>query len=187
MDKLPLPFPPNEEKLGISWLYTCVPQVYSVSTEGYAQGFSVSTVAYILSSQGAKHLINFVEVIKQKYGSNNYSSWDSQIDAWLKSKKLNNYIPFRCYGEHGGKPNLEHKNNGLSLKHRADILYRRLAFMPDYAINAKCPFFVLIRERVYGRTKGIARLLLGKFIRLPVLKKSSVPWHIIRLSFSKYL
>lgn len=187
MNKLPLPFPTTEKKLGINWLYTCAPQVYSVSSDMYAQGFSTSMVAYIISPQGAKYLLDLAEEIKNEYGAENYSSWDGEVDNYLRNQGLKNYIPFRCYGEHGGKPNLEHKNNGLSLKHRADRLYGKLAFMPDYTSNMKYPFLTLIQERFYGRSKGTARLFLGRFARLPVLKKSSVPFRIMWFCVSKYV
>ncbi|MCL2923238.1 MAG: LPS biosynthesis glycosyltransferase, partial [Trichodesmium sp. MAG_R04] len=45
---LPLPFDLENHNVGIGWLYTCAPQIYSVSDENYAQGFSTSAVAYII-------------------------------------------------------------------------------------------------------------------------------------------
>ncbi|ERT03851.1 hypothetical protein M595_6208, partial [Lyngbya aestuarii BL J] len=108
MGKLPLPFNPIQENVGISWLYTCAPQIYSVSPEGYAEGFSTAMVAYIVTPAAAKCLLELEAEIRENPGPKAYSSWDSTIDKFWRQRKLENYVPFRNYGEHGGKPNLEH-------------------------------------------------------------------------------
>ena len=74
------------------------------------------------------------------------------------------YIPFRHYGEHGGLANPEHRQLGrLSREgtHRADILAKRLRFMPDYAEGSYVKFF---NERCKNRILGWARLLSGRWI-----------------------
>ena len=133
LGQLPLPFNKEQKNVGIAWLYMCASQLYSVSPEGYAEGFSTSAVAYIVTPEAAKHLIELEEKVRTEIGTNCYSSWDSTIDTFLRGKNLRNYIPLRNYGEHGGRPNLEHSLNGLSKTHRADVLYNQLAFMPMYA------------------------------------------------------
>ncbi|WP_199331569.1 MULTISPECIES: LPS biosynthesis glycosyltransferase [Nostocales] len=173
--KLPLPFNPNQTDVGMCWLYTCASQVYSVSADGYAEGFSVSTVAYIVTPQGAAKLINFAEELMKSLEPNAYSTWDTYLDNFLRRHQLKNYIPFRNYGEHGGLPNLEHSRHGLSKTHRADVLYNQLAFMPMYATNHGVDYFTFFSVRIQARIKGIGRLLTGKFLRLPILKRSTVP------------
>ncbi|MFB2837214.1 LPS biosynthesis glycosyltransferase [Floridanema evergladense] len=185
--KLPLPFDLHQNDVGISWLYTCASQVYSVSEKGYAEGFSVSTVAYIVTPLAAKYLIELAEEINQKYGTNAYSSWDSDIDKFLRQKALKNYIPFRNYGEHGGLPNLEHYKNGLSKTHRADVLYGKLAFLPFYASEERGGKENLLIARIQARFKGIARLLLGKYLRIPVIQGSSVPTRLISFAIRRQL
>lgn len=185
--KLPLPFNLNQSDVGISWLYTCAPQVYSVSKEGYAEGFSVSTVAYIVTPHSAQYLLDLASLVTRKYGATAYSSWDSTVDSFLRAKKLKNYIPFRNYGEHGGLPNLEHHQNGLSKTHRADILYGKLAFCPLYASKEKGSNFELLSARLFARLKGIARLASGKFLRLPVIKGSSTPARLIGFALKRHL
>ncbi|XWK85938.1 MAG: LPS biosynthesis glycosyltransferase [Phormidium sp.] len=185
--KLPLPFNPHQSDVGISWLYTCASQVYSVSETGYAEGFSVSTVAYIVTPLAAKYLIELGEDINQKYGTNAYSSWDSDIDKFIRQKALKNYIPFRNYGEHGGLPNLEHYKNGLSKTHRADVLYGKLAFLPFYASQERGGKENLLTARIQARFKGIARLLLGKFLRIPVVQGSSTPTRLISFAIRRQL
>ncbi|HAX77741.1 MAG TPA: LPS biosynthesis glycosyltransferase [Cyanobacteria bacterium UBA11372] len=185
--QLPLPFNPSQNNVGISWLYTCAPQVYSVSAEGYAEGFSASTVAYIITPQGAKCLIDLAEETREKKGAEVYSAWDSGVDNFLRAKKLKNYIPFRNYGEHGGLPNLEHYKNGLSKTHRADVLYGKLAFLPLYAAAEKGEYLKLLSARFEARLKGIARLATGKFLRIRVLQGSKFPARMLSFAIRRQL
>jgi GR25 family glycosyltransferase involved in LPS biosynthesis len=185
--QLPLPFNPDQENVGISWLYTCACQVYSVSEEGYGDGFSTSMVAYILTPKAAKCLLELQKQIEENPGPLAYSSWDSSLDNFLRTRKFKNYIPFRNYGEHGGLPNLEHHKNNLSKTHRADVLYKKLAFMPMYVTDKKNPQLQLSLIRITARLKGLARLFLGKFLRVPVIKGSSVPFRLIRFAISRQI
>ncbi|MUG91960.1 LPS biosynthesis glycosyltransferase [Scytonema sp. UIC 10036] len=187
LGKLPLPFNPHQTNVGISWLYTCAPQLYNVSANGYAEGCSVSTVAYIVTPQAAKILLELGEAVKKTSGSTAYSAWDSTIDMFLRNRNLKNYIPFRNYGEHGGLPNLEHSRYGLSKTHRADILYNKLAFMPIYATVGGGGSLKFLSVRFQARLKGIARLVLGKFLRLPILKGSSVPARLVNFAILRQL
>lgn len=186
LGKLPLPFNPQKSKLGIAWLYTCAPQIYSVSAEGYAQGYSTAMVAYIITPESAKILIELSETIREKYGAENYSTWDSQVNECLMKHKFKNFLPFRNYGEHGGIPNPEHKKNGLSTTHQADVLYGKLAFMPDYATSKNGYSLVKYWQvRAKARLKGIARLVLNKFVRFKVVKQSSTPLRLLKFAFGR--
>jgi GR25 family glycosyltransferase involved in LPS biosynthesis len=183
--QLPLPFNPKQENVGISWLYTCASQVYSVSEEGYINGFSVSSVASIVTPKAAQCLLELQKQIEENPGPTAYSSWDSNIDSFLRAKQLKNYIGFRNYGEHGGLPNLEHHKNNLSKTHRADVLYNKLAFMPMYITNEKYKYLQLFLARIKARLKGLARLFLGKFLRISVIKGSSVPFRLIGVAIKR--
>ncbi|MBU7583318.1 MAG: LPS biosynthesis glycosyltransferase [Nostoc sp. TH1S01] len=185
--KLPLPFNPYQTDVGMCWLYTCAPQIYSISADGYAEGFSVSTVAYIVTPQGAAKLIKFAEELIQTLKPNVYTTWDAHLDNFLRNYKLKNYIPFRNYGEHGGLPNLEHSRHGLSKTHRADVLYNQLAFMPMYASIEGVDYFKFFSVRLQARIKGLARLLTGKFLRLQVLKRSRVPARLANFAIRRQL
>ncbi|NEO28767.1 MAG: LPS biosynthesis glycosyltransferase, partial [Kamptonema sp. SIO4C4] len=66
--KLPLPFAKDNPKVGLSWIYNCAPQVYWVSPEGYAEGFSTAMVAYILTPKAAKYLVKLADKIQQETG-----------------------------------------------------------------------------------------------------------------------
>jgi hypothetical protein len=184
--KLPLPFNPQQENVGISWLYTCASQVYSVSTEGYAEGFSTAAVAYIVTPKAAKSLQELAADVTEKHGATNYSTWDSTIDTFLRDRKLKNYIPWRNYGEHGGVPNPEHKKNKLGNIHRADVLYGKLAFMPIYANTQKLQTLTLFFVRLQARFKGINRVLSGRFLRLQVVKGSSVPTRLLSFAILRH-
>lgn len=185
--QLPLPFPSDRTDLGIAWLYTCAPQIYSVSQEGYAEGFSTAMVAYIITNDSAEYLMQLADRIKDEIGPKNYSSWDSGIDAFLRQHKFKNYVPFRNYGEHGGRPNPEHRQNQLSSSHRADVLYGKLAFLPMYAAENEEGSLKLWGVRLKARLKGIGRLVTGRYIRLPVLKNSSVPGRLLSFAIRRHL
>ncbi|MBF2065780.1 MAG: LPS biosynthesis glycosyltransferase [Calothrix sp. C42_A2020_038] len=182
--KLPLPFNPNHPDVGISWLYTCATQVYSILPEGYAEGFSVSTVAYIVTPKAAHSLLGLASEITQKYGSTKYSSWDSTLDSYLRARNFKNFIPWRNYGEHGGAPNPEHHQNKLSKTHRADVLYGKLAFVPPYAASESRMTFFWVR--LQARLKGLARLMSGRFLRLKVIKGASVPSKLLKFAFFRH-
>jgi GR25 family glycosyltransferase involved in LPS biosynthesis len=185
--QLPLPFNPNKDNVGIAWLYTCASQVYSVSDEGYAEGFSTSMVGYIVTSKAAKCLLELEAQIRNNPGPTVYSTWDSSVDNFLRAKGFKNYIPFRNYGEHGGLPNLEHQKHGLSKTHRADVLYDKLAFMPMYVTGKNNQQLQLLSVRIKARLKGLARLLLGKFLRIPVIKGSSFPLRLILFAIMRQI
>lgn len=185
--QLPLPYNPDRQDTGIAWLYTCASQLYSISKSGYAQGYSTAAVAYIINSNSAKYLLEMIAEIKANITLDRYCTWDSDIDKFLRGKNLKNYIPFRNYGEHGGIPNPEHHRQGLSKTHRADVLYGKLAFCPLYASGKFGKYLTYLSIRFYGRVKGIARLLAGKFLRWRVIKGSSVPFWLISFSLRRHL
>ncbi|HHP7243540.1 MAG TPA: LPS biosynthesis glycosyltransferase [Elainellaceae cyanobacterium] len=197
MGGLRLPFPPDEKQVGIAWLYTCAPQMYSVSHDGYAQGYSSSMVAYIVTPNGAEGLISLADEIRQTIGPTTYSSWDSSIDPFLRKRGFKNFIPFRNYGEHGGRPNLEHQQHGLSQVHRADVLHGRLAFIPPYALRTSSSeskgtvhldeHMRFFRARSHARLKGLARLASGKYLRLKILRNSSVPTWLLGFAIRRHL
>jgi GR25 family glycosyltransferase involved in LPS biosynthesis len=183
---LPLPFNAADPTVGIVWLYTCAPQLYSVSPEGFAEGYSTAMVAYIVTPNSAKCLVQLAESIEQSIGAKTYSTWDSTVEKFLRTKGFKNYIPFQNYGEHGGKPNPEHRQHGLSSSHRADVLYNKLAFLPLYAESTKNPAFTLLKTRSQARVKGIARLVSGKYLRPKIVRHSSVPMKLIRFAVGRH-
>jgi hypothetical protein len=90
-------------------------------------------VAYVITAKSARLLIALAAQVEKDPGPRTYSPWDSGIEYYLRDNGTRNYVPFRNYGEHGGRPNLEHQQNKLSKAHRADVLYGKLAFAPMYA------------------------------------------------------
>ncbi len=186
---LPPPFDPADSDLGIAWLYTCAAQVYSVldlSSGQYAQGYSTSMVAYVITAKSARLLIDLAAQVEKDPGPRAYSPWDSGIEYHLRNRALHNYVPFRNYGEHGGVPNPEHGKNKLSKAHRADVLYGALSFAPMYATaTGWVNYGQWLKGRSYGRIKGLARLLMLKYLRGEVVRKSSqgkrlIVWAIAR-------
>jgi hypothetical protein len=181
MGQLPIPFPWQQTDVGVAWLYTCAAQIYTVSAEGnasgYAEGFSCSTVAYLVTPQAATQLLDLVEWVRSQYGTD-YSSWDSLLEGFLRKRGLKSYVPFRNYGEHGGAPNPEHRQHGLASFHRADVLYGTLAFSPDYGADR----WTVWQTRILARAKGLGRLLLGKYLRGRILRRSSIPLRLLRFA-----
>ena len=177
---LPMPCDVMDNRTGVAWLYTCASQLYSVTADGFAEGFSVSTVAYIVTPNGAVGLLELAEKIRLNYGERSYSAWDSEVESFLRSRSLVCYIPFRNYGEHGGIPNPEHAQNRdrwkhFSRCHRADRLYGELAFLPAYALN----HWEFRQVRLYAWVKGLGRLFFGKFLRWNVMRGSSFPLRLL--------
>jgi hypothetical protein len=183
LGRLPLPFAIQQPDVGMAWLYTCASQLYSVTPEGFAEGFSTGLVAYVLTPQGARGLQDFVAQITAAQGTG-YYNFDSEIDRFLRQQGFKNYIPFRNYGEHGGKANPEHRRNGMSGIHRADVLFDRLAFLPDYAMGDRGQFW---QARARARLKGLGRSLLGKYLRPKIAVSSSVPSRLICFALLRQL
>lgn len=186
--QLPPPFDPADDELGIAWLYTCAAQVYNVSDAGYAQGYSTSMVAYVVTAKSARALIELAAQVEKDPGPRAYSPWDSGIEYYLRDLGFRNYVPFRNYGEHGGLPNPEHKKNKLSKAHRADVLYGKLAIAPMYACSGEqVNRWVWWKTRTYARVKGLGRLLLLKYLRSEVVKKSSQGMQLIKFAVARHL
>ena len=177
--QLPPPYPPDDDHLGIAWLYTCAAQIYTITDRGYAEGYSTAMVAYVVTPQSAWRLIELAESVKDRPGPETYTPWDSGIEYYLRDRRFHNYVPWRNYGEHGGIPNPEHQQNNLSTAHRADVLYGPLAFEPPYGD--------VLQQRAYGRIKGLGRLLLNKYLRGPVLRGSTHPARLLRFAIGRQL
>jgi hypothetical protein len=186
LGQLPLPFQPDQPNVGMAWLYTCASQLYSVTSTGFGEGFSTGLVAYVLTPQAALALCDFVDQITQAHGTG-YFTFDSEIDCFLRVRGFKNYIGFRNYGEHGGKPNPEHRRHQMSGIHRADVLYGKLAFMPAYAASEPWPQLAFWFARGQARCKGLGRLLLGKFLRRKVVQNSSTPLRLLRFALRRHL
>ena len=95
---MPLPYEATDKNLGIAWLYTCAPQIYSVSANGYAEGYSTSLVAYIITPQSAQHLLDHAAKIEATKGPVAYSPWDSDIDYFLRDRGFPAGNRFRLVG-----------------------------------------------------------------------------------------
>ena len=202
--ELPPPFDPLDTQMGITWLYTCASQIYNVSepdqdrknwqelgkkfSQRFAKGYSASTVAYVITAKSAATLLKLAAQIESSPGPKAYSAWDSGIEYFLREAGFCNYVPFRNYGEHGGLPNPEHSQNNLSKAHRADVLYGELAFAPAYAcVNGQISRWEWWKVRSYARIKGWGRLLLRKYLRAEVVKKSSQARELVGFAIARHL
>ena len=127
-------------------------------------------------------MLEFAEKIGKETNRKVYSTWDSELDSVLRSHKFKNFIPFRNYGEHGGIPNPEHRQNGLSPGHQADVLWGEIAWTPWYAEK-----YNPLAIRFKARAKGVTRFLKGNFLRRNTLKNSRVPGRLIRFCLRRQL
>lgn len=202
--ELPPPFDPLDTQMGITWLYTCASQIYNVSKPDqasggltgiaqkfscrFAQGYSASTVAYIITAKSAAALLELAAQIESSPGPKAYSAWDSGIEYFLREAGFHNYVPFRNYGEHGGLPNPEHRQNQLSKAHRADVLYGELAFPPMYAcVSGQVNRWEWWKVRSHARIKGWGRLLLSKYLRAEVVRKSRQGRDLVEFAIARHL
>jgi hypothetical protein len=185
MGQLPVPFNLQQANVGIAWLYTCAPQLYSVTAEGFGEGYSAATVAYIVTPNAARQLCELVDQMSAAHGTG-YHNFDSEIDEFLRKRGFKNFIPFRNYGEHGGRSNPEHRHNGMTGIHHADLLYGKLAFMPPYLVGQKNARLKLWQMRSHARLKGIARLVMQKYLRVPIVRNSSFPLRLVRFAIGRH-
>jgi hypothetical protein len=183
---LPLPMDLTQPATGLCWLYTCAAQLYSLSPDGFAEGFSTSLVAYVVTPAAARCLCGLADWVHKQHGTG-YFNFDSEVDKYLRSHGFKNYISFRNYGEHGGIPNPEHRQHGISGVHRADVLAGPLAFCPLYAGTGPNWRSRYLWIRLKARIKGIGRLLLGRFLRLKILRKASTPRRMLRWAIARQL
>lgn len=108
----------------------------------------------------AQKLLIFAQTEVFARNPHEYSGWDSRMGYWLKEQGIESYMPYRYYGEHGGRPNSEHRRAGFRPHHRADVLFGSLAFVPAYAEGSVLRFLAL---RARARLWGLARLAGGRF------------------------
>ncbi len=179
-----LPFDPKKD-FGICWIYYCGPRIYSASDTGYIEGGATSLVAYIINKKSAALLIEFAKKMK-KTMKGKYYPFDSDIDGYFIKKGLKNYIAFRNYGEHGGLPNPEHRQNktGNQGIHRADVLAGKLDFMPLYS---KHNIIIYIVVRIKARIKGLVRLFSGRYLRPKIFCSSSFPLRLLKCAIKRHL
>ena len=184
LEKAAAPFDPDISPKAIAWLYAGGPVLYGFDEGGYAIGHSSTTVALMITAEAATSLIEFADhEIKRSGGG--YLPWDTYLSHDLrKNKNVPTYIPFKQYGEHGGKPNTEHGANGIRSWHQADILMGSLAFLPTYADGSRIRYLYI---RIRARLRGLARILLGRYIEIPSFRTSDEKWMIVKFTFSRWL
>lgn len=184
--QLPLPFDAGDKKFGICWLYYVGVQIYSVSIQGYISGEAAGMVAYIISSESAKVLLDFAEEIEKKWDPKEYFAFDTKVKTFFLSRGKKNYLSYRNYGEHGGLINIEHKTSGIRRcgMHRADVLYGKLSFLPYYAKSNRLRYYMV---RLEARIYGMMRLLIGRYLRPKLLFNSSIPLRLLKIAIGRQL
>lgn len=165
--QLPLPFDENRSPHSLGYLYACGPQVWDLT--GGLRGHAGGMVAYVVSPVVTQKMLEFASAEILSNRPHLYHAWDSQIGYWLKERGVQSFMPYRNYGEHGGKPNPEHRWAGLKATHRADVLWGQLCFLPSYASGSRLRYRMM---RLGARTWGLARLFSGRVLAWHDLKRS---------------
>ena len=172
------------ERPGFAWLYSVSPTFYRLDGTGAAIGEGAGTVAYLLSGAVAAAMLEFSEEILAGPDPCAYRLWETEFRTFLRNRKgIPTYVPYRHYGEHGGRPNPEHLRNRGFPPHRADCLLGPLAFVPDYAEGQR---WRARRVRAAAKIKGFARLALGRALPLASYRNEPDP-RLIWFAISRLL
>ncbi len=177
LSSLPLPFRESVKNTSFGYLYACGPTLYELFEDRYVRGHAASTAAYLITAPVAKILLAFYKEELSTKDPHRHHGWDTYLRMYVQKRGIRTFLPFRQYGEHGGMPNPEHAEKGLP-PHRADVLYGRLHFLPDYARGSKKRFLAI---RAYAKLRGIGRLLLGRYLEKPTLRNTKGIKHKLHL------
>jgi hypothetical protein len=169
--QLPLMFDFNKKESSWGWLYTGGARLYELDKNNYGRGHSACPVATIMGQNTARVLIDFVNNEFEKHNPREYTLWDTYIRMYAQKYGIMSFIAYRNYGEHGGIPNPEHAAEYINPIHRAEVLWGPLHFLPLYAKGSAIKFILC---RIVAKMRGVARLLVGRYIELALLKNSDI-------------
>lgn len=158
---LAVPFDRSLDIPILAYLYAIGPVIYHYDGIGGFFGHAAGGVAYILTPVAASAWLELLEDHQRNRDFSQYYQWDVEMPRELWHQKgVRIYIASKSYGEHGGIPNPEHKNNGVTSWHQADSLVRPLAFLPAYAQNNVWRYYLF---RAISRSRYIYKFLVGKY------------------------
>lgn len=174
--KLRVPVPIEKLDSSVAYLYACGAQAYDFYPGGYVRGHSASTVAYYCPPLAAELLCKYTDSLLKAHNPKEYWPWDTEVRVYLQERGVISFLPFRQYGEHGGSGNPEHRSAGLMPTHRADVLFGKLHFLPDYAVGSRLNYY---KTRIKYRAYGVVRLFLGRYVSLKDIRRQDKPWSIL--------
>jgi hypothetical protein len=157
-------FWPLEDLLAWGYLYQGSPRLLAlIGKPPYLRGHCAPLVAYVINSPVAKIFCEFFYNQMAQYDPQKYFTFDAHLQWFVMGRGANAFIPLKHYGEHGGLPNPEHRENKLPRagRHRADNLAANLYFRPQYARNSWITFLAV---RIQARALGLARLLSNRWV-----------------------
>lgn len=158
---LPSPIPGERAETTIGYLYSVGPQVWDLFPNGAGRGHGGGCVALLIPPPVARLLVDFCDEEIANNPSGDYSVWDTRVGYWLNARGVECAIPYRHYGEHGGRANPEHARHRSGKNHHADVLMGRLAFLPQYAGGSRLRFRAI---RCNAFVWGVLRLAAGRVI-----------------------
>lgn len=172
------------ERPGFAWLYSVSPTFYRLDPTGAAIGEGAGGVAYLLDRVVASALLEFADEVLSGPDPGAYRLWETEFRIFLRhGKGIPTYVPYRHYGEHGGRPNPEHFRYRGFPPHRADCLLGPLAFLPDYAEGS---WARALAVRLRAKAKGFARLMLGRALPLSTYRNARDP-QLLRFVVSRLM
>jgi hypothetical protein len=158
-------FWPLDRAKAWGYLYQGSPRLLSpVGPERYLRGHTAPLVSYVINSAVAKILERFYRSEMETHDPTKYWAFDAHLQWFAMGEGAEAYIPYTHYGEHGGRPNPEHRLLGRLARagvHRADNLTTSLAFLPEYAGGSVAKYRL---ERAKSRLMGFGRLMMGRWI-----------------------
>ncbi len=154
-------FWPHQDANSYGYLYHNSPRIISFAGE-YIRAHSAGCVAYVINRHVAKILLEFYDDEKEKRDFTKYFTFDVHLQWYCMGRGVKAYISEKQLGEHGGFVSPGHVDNKIPRfgRHRADRLAGDLAFEPLYTKGSNAVF---VRERLYGYSIGLARLVAGRW------------------------
>jgi hypothetical protein len=172
-------FWPTEERLAWGYLYQGSPRLLWVGKQGHLRGHAAPTVCYVINREVAELCLRFFDDEMTRYRPDDYFTFEAHMQWWLMDRGAQAYIPNRHYGEHGSKPQTEHRRNSWRRggRHHADNLAAPLAFMPQYAEGR---YYQFLRVRIGYWLLGWVRFFFGRWIIHTNAHKNTY-WEIARM------
>jgi hypothetical protein len=162
LGRLPV-FWPVDRSMAWGYLYQGSPRLLWLTPDGYLRGHAAPTVAYVINREVARILLQFFDYEMQRHKATEYFTFEAHLQWWAMSQGAEAFIPLRHYGEHGGRPQPEHRLLGRnrSVVHRADNLAAPLSFLPQYADSSYRRYLAV---RMAARLKGWGRFISRRWI-----------------------
>jgi hypothetical protein len=174
--RAPAPFDPARHgPLAWAFLYAGGPRFTRGHPDGALEGHAACPVALLLSPAAAPLLVRYAEEELARCDPRAHSMWDALFQWYVMGWGGRCFLPWKHFGEHGGRANPEHaaarigwtgrlpflSRLNLFNNHHAECLLAPLHFLPPYADGSRLRFLAI---RSLARLIGWVRLLRGRVV-----------------------